>query len=274
MAFGDQLSRDGEYQLADTLFNGAAVVHDAGYLVSNVDGLFGSAEVRTNDVPRQSDHGVISTQEYLGARIVTADLKVMGSSKADYENRRLTLGALFNPTGTIQTFAYRRNGVVRLIFAKPRQLALPTENDHVLLSEGSFQLYAPDPRHYESGESQVNASIAAGVSSVGLAPNNVGTFWTWPLIEIDGPVTNPRLANAQDANRQIKIDHVLAAGQTMVIDQAKRTVTVGGVDVFSSVRTDNQWIHLWPGVNNLTFSRTGTTGTTPIRVKFRSAWIF
>jgi hypothetical protein len=270
---GDILARDGEYQFWTELFNGTAVEHDAGFMVSNVDGLYGSPEVRTNDIPRQSEHGVIVQQEFLGARTITLDLAVFGYSKADFEDRLMRMRNLFSPIAPIGEFAWRRNGVDRFVFAKGRRLDLPTEGHGALICEGSAQIIAPDPRMYDVDEQEETATILAGANNVGLTLNNAGTFWTWARIEIDGPVTNPRIANADDSNRQLKIDHVVGSGQLLEIDQANKIVEVDGVDAFNSVRTDNQWIRIQPGDNDLTFSRSGIVGTSVIRTYHRSAWI-
>lgn len=270
---GDLLTIDGEYQFKTQLWNGAAIEHDAGFMVRGVDGLFGTPELRVNDVARQADHGMISSQEYMGARVITLDLAVYGSSKADFHTKLKAAQSLFNPIAVEDAFAYQRNGEKRFVWARSRKLSLPTEDHGRWVAEGSAQLFCPDPRIYDVAEQVITAQINPGSNNVGLVLNNAGDMWTWARFEIDGPVTNPRIANSHDSNRQIKIDHVVTAGQLMEIDQAQLTVEVAGVDQFNSVRTDNQWIHIWPGNNNLTFSRSGTTGTSVIRAYFRSAWI-
>lgn len=137
-----------------------------------------------------------------------------------------------------------------------------------------WEFIAPDPRIYSAAEIDTGLiNLNGGSSSVSQAVSNLGDMRTYPTIEVTGPALNPRVVNAQDSNKSIKIDTNLLAGETLVIDTVARTVFKAGVNVSGLIRlSDNQWWTLKPGVNNITLSRTGTVGVASLRLKYRHAY--
>jgi hypothetical protein len=94
-----------------------------------------------------------------------------------------------------------------------------------------------------------------------------------PILEIQGPVTNPRITNGGDSNRGIRLDLVISAGQTLILNANDRTATLGGVDQSDKIRTDNQWWVLNPGNNLITFTRSNTPASTGIlTIKWWNSW--
>lgn len=136
-----------------------------------------------------------------------------------------------------------------------------------------WDFIALDPLFYSIAQTTTSSAIANGTSTIGFNVTNLGDMPTFPVIEIDGPALNPRIVNANWGNRSIKLDTNLLAGETLIIDVSKFLVTKAGANVNSIIRlSDNQWWKLRKGVNAISYSRTGTTGSSAIRIKYRDAY--
>lgn len=276
MAIGDLITRDGQYQLASLLLNTMGPHPDAGYIVTQADGIFGVPDVEHGDVKKQGEHGDLWGVDLLTGRTINLTVQILGSDKADFAARIDAVKGLFRPQTLWLEFAYRRNGVVRYQEVRPRRLHIVSDPTHGVgapWTEALMELRASDPRWAAPNEDIVTYTITVGNNSIAGVQPNAGHMDAWPIFEIDGPVTNPRIANADDGNLQFKIDIVVPSGDTLVIDTKKKTVLLEGVDSYSSVRTDSQWFKIQPGNNDITFSRTGTTGTSVLRVKSRGSWL-
>lgn len=271
---GDLITRDGQYQLGPLLLNTLGPHPDSGYMVTQADGIFGVPDVEHGDVKLQGEHGDLWGVDLLPGRTVNLTVQLLGSSKVDFDDKLNFVKGLFRPQTLWLEFAFRRNGVVKYQEVRPRRMHVISDDRHgVHWTEVLMELRAKDPRWVSSAEDLVTYTITAGNNSISGVQPNIGNMDAWPYFEIDGPVTNPRIANADDGNLQTKVDIVVPSGDTLVIDPRLKTVELEGVDSYSAVRTDNQWFKIQPGNNDITFSRSGTTGTSVLRVRSRSSWL-
>jgi hypothetical protein len=253
-------------------FRGLLLGKGTPYTVEEVEGLLGPPNANTNDDDKGYHHGAYMGRHTLGARKVNMKIGVRDATAI--ETRMDELVAAFTPSSarTEYPLTFQRPGKgIRKIMARVTKGAQLTSDWK--LARGYFdgliiQFVATDPRVYADTAATPVAITLTGVASNSASVNNSASTWDEldtfqgapPTITITGPSVNPRIANAAAANRSIKINHNLPSGQNIVIDVAKRIVTVNGVVNYSVIPDDNQWWELMKGTQSITYSRTGTTG--------------
>lgn len=265
MAAGDLITRDGQYEFNGVLLNDSLTDADVTKVISS-SGLFNLPDSKTTESELQDDHGGSVGRELLTMRRIAMDLEVIASTKAALYNRVEALAAAFQPQSAVLPLVYQRAGVgKRFINVKPRRMS---GFDLNYLAEkrrisGSVLLIAPDPRKLAFVQSSQVFTIPASGTTISGIITMAGNFngGAKPIIEIPGPVTNPRIGNAADGGRYLRIDMVINAGQTLIINAHDRSLLMGGVDQSTNVRSDNQWWSLMRGANNITVTRSNNPAT-------------
>lgn len=264
------VSADYQYEFRNFLFGALT-----NYKVERVDGLLGSPRVNSTDADRPSHHGGIPGRHTMQRRVIQMTIKTAATPRSDIENRIDAIVQAFTPSSAITEYQllFQRPGHgVRWTKARVTRAPQPTSSFELTQGLGEFvtELVASDPRIY-SGTAPLSQVITVTAGSTSQSAAVANSTQTWddidqfqgspPLITIAGPAVNPRIANLEAANRSIKTTVNLLAGQTLTIDVAKREVRVNGVLSYSIIPDDNQWWEMMKGTNNITFSRTGTTGS-------------
>lgn len=270
---GSSVSGDGEYEFGGVVFN------RGGIMVLGVDGLFGLPDSKAVDYEQMNDDGGVLGNELLGMRTILMDLAVEANTEALIQPIMEQLRYIMQPQAIETALTFQRAGLgKRLVMCKPRRMG-GFATDYIMasgLAKGSLMFVASDPRILDYLESVATITIAASGTSNSGTITQTGTFskGAWPILEIDGPSTNPRISNQQAGGRSIKLDIVVNAGQTLVIDVKRRSATVAGVDQSATIRSDNQWWRLAPGPNIVQYSRSNSPSTaSPMRVRWRNTWI-
>lgn len=272
---GYQITEDMQYEFRGVLFG-----HGTEIQVETMEGLFGMPSARTNDDENQEDHGDHAGVDLSPGRTLTGKLNCLGGWGQGTQTLLDLLSEAFQSSKREAfmeyPFATQRPGHdVRFVYARPRRSEFPS--DYALArgkGVGAIQVYATDPRWYSAVEQvqtlvlpNAGATITADVESYGDFKDG-----SMPLIEIDGPCTNPRVANLDDDGKTIRLDVVVPVGQTLLIDTKRRTVFLNGVDRFDTVRADNQWWVILPGINSIKYDRSAGGVASNLRLKFRAAW--
>lgn len=275
MAAGDLVVADYQYEFNELLMGALSP-----YRIENIEGLLSMPDLNRRDSSRGDRHGSFSGTHNMEGREISFDLWAEGTEGqgAGVEALLDQLGEAFFPDNILKPFVYRRPGTVkRVLYCKPTERDF--DADYKVAhgtAEGSVQLYAPDPFIYSLAEAQASVTLAIGATSGQVIATNSGRVpSTRSRLVIGGPFTNPTIANAQDAGRQVKLDIVADADDTLVIDMHRWTVTLNGVDQTGSIRNDNEFWHLVKGANTLTYNRqAGNTGaTSTLTVYWQQAWI-
>lgn len=263
MAAGDLITRDGQYEFNGILFN-----NGTNLMVPSTTGIFDLPDTKVAEFEQLDDDGGYLGTSLLAMRRIGIDVLVMGTATVVQQTLDQLKTAL-QPSDIDKEFVYQRPGIgKRVIMARPRKMggfasdwSMAKTND--ALSRGSILLVAPDPRAFTLPLATAVVTIPASALSASATATQLGYFarGAWPILSIAGPATNPRIQNAADGNRSIKIDIVISAGQTLVIDVKNRSVKLNGVDSYASVRSDNQWWRLMPGANLITYSRSVAPAT-------------
>lgn len=256
------------------------------YRTEVLRGLLSLPSVRSSDSERQDDHGSFGGLDLMGNRIIDGTMWFEGSAGTDIEAKAEVLREIFTvgrKSATVaEPFYFRRPGLdLRMVLVKCR--ARNIDSDYELakgLGRCDFQLVGTDPLIYSTVEKSSQIVLATNALTGSATFTNDGDYvdGASPVITIGGPATNPRIANAADGNRQIKIDIVLGAGDTLEIDTQRKTVTLNPattkVNRYDAVRADSQWFALLPGANVVSYSRaSGNVGSSStLTLKFKDTY--
>lgn len=275
------ITADFQYEFKSLLLGAGTL-----YVVEEVEGLLGPPSVNTNDDDKAYHHGAHMGRHTMQARKIQMKIGVKDvAGSAGIENRIDELITNLTPSSARVeyplTFQRPGRGIRKVNCRVSRGPQIVS--DWALargFAEGIMvQFIATDPRIYNNTPgTPLVVTLASVASNSGTLNNTLGTWdeldmfqGSPPTITITGPSVNPRIANAVAANRSIKISHTLSTGQDIVIDVAKRIVTVNGVVNYSVVPDDNQWWEVMKGSQSITYSRTGTTGTSTATIAYNPA---
>ena len=113
------------------------------------------------------------------------------------------------------------------------------------------------------------AAVTGGSESI----INVGNAEAFPIITLNGPLTNPRVKNITTG----KIMHLIlsiANGAQVVIDLGGKTIIQGAVTNQIDKKTDeSEWWELEPGSNNILLSTSSSGDTGNAVIEHRSAYL-
>lgn len=271
------ITQDFQYE-----FKGLLIGAGTPFVVEEVEGLLGPPDANTNDTDKAYHHGGNMGRHTLQPRRIQLSIGVRDVS--DIEDRIDELVEAFTPSSARieYPFTFQRPGKgVRVSFC--RVTRGPRFISNWALARGfaqgiMIQMIATDPRIYNN--TALNEVITlSSVASNSASLDNSASTWeeadtfqgSPPTITIIGPAVDPRIANLAAGNRSIKTNVTLTAGQELVIDVARRLVTLDDVVDYSVIPDDNQWWELMKGSNSITYSRTGTTGTSTATIAWRPA---
>lgn len=263
---GGAIDRDGQYEFNGILFNNALSDTDS-LKVITCDGLFDLPQFKGSINEHDDDHGGQVNRHLLSMRRVTMELVYLSSSKEDTYLTTEEIAERLQPLSLAVPLVFRRPGVgTRFVNARvSRFTGFRNDWDKSRgLSPAAVEFLCPDPRKLALVQSNQAIVIPASGTNNSGTITMLGNFrgGARPILELAGPWTNPRIANAGDENRSLKLDMVINSGETLVIDFATRTITLAGVDHSDKVRTDNQWWVLNPGANLITATRSNTPANT------------
>lgn len=274
MAAGDLVVKDGQYEFNGILFNDAADGNAVKMITTQ--GLFDLPDVKVNEVDTPEDHGGTIGRPVFAMRRLVLQFTVLATTPTLMYTKTRAITAALQPQDLLLPFVYQRP-VVGKQFVNVKVSKFTGFDSSYEKERGSSpataMLVAPDPRKLSFVQSSQTIVIASSGTTNSGTVNMAGDFvgGAKPILEIAGPATNPRISNAADGGRSLKIDVVIAAGQTLIVNFNTRSVTLGGIE--QAVRTDNQWWVLRSGNNLLAYTRSNSpANTSTMTVKWWNSW--
>lgn len=243
---------------------------DSGYIFKTLSG-FDYPTVRMNVKENGNYHGARFGSAYYGARVMTIEGEILGTSPEDYEAKRRALGQAFTILNNLQqvTFTTRAGLILKADCIVNNRLEMPYEAG--LMQRGTFriELIAPFPfflsstTHvstvyvFEGGGAVIPAVIPLTfgdslASDVDI--NNLGNVVAFPIIRLHGIMTDPVIKN-NTTDLQLSLDYTLTTTEQYIeIDTYLHTVKRGdtGLNIFASA-TGDFWT-LATGINNVVLS--------------------
>ncbi|QIN94417.1 minor tail protein [Arthrobacter phage Lego] len=268
---------------------------ESGYVFTTAPDL-GAREMEHEDARRPRTDGVSFGQDYLAGRTITFELDVSGTDEADAKAKLARLSRAWRADVVRTTpgaTATLTSASGRVAFGRPRRFA---SNDDLLphgLSTVVADFAASDDVWYGGTEQGVTVSLVPAPSGGLLAPLAAplsttlssdrsqgvtvgGELPTWPVIEIQGPITNPTVELVGAVRMDFKL--VLAYDQKLVIDTRPwaRSILRNGASVAGTItRTSTRLAHaaLAPGAYEFVLRGTANTGNPSATIRWREAFI-
>lgn len=245
-------------------------------------------------------HGVTVKEAFLQPRVIQITVRHSAPSRNGYwANRSLLLDAIrFNKGPTLQPGElrqYRSDGTTRsvevLISDGPGFTPVKRGWDEWSFLE-VLRFVAHDPVVYgpdwssfafasQGGAAVVSFPITFPITFGGFSGTGgftyAGTWLSYPIVRMNGPLTSPQIRNTT-TNELLLLNTTVAAGRTATWDLTfeHKTVTLddgtrltGFVDPSSDIST----FHLVPGMNNFQVTASGASLASSIVLEWKTCYI-
>lgn len=135
-----------------------------------------------------------------------------------------------------------------------------------------ISLFTPEP-FIQSADLHQADNLAPGTYSI----YNLGNAPAYPTFTVSGPCGSFQIVN-EDTDQAIALypNNALLTTESIAIDCSplKRTVKKGAANYYAFLSFDSSdFLAIEAGGNDITFSATGTTTDTRLRVDWRSSWV-
>ncbi|MGE0138663.1 MAG: hypothetical protein AB7R77_12650 [Ilumatobacteraceae bacterium] len=269
--------------------DGVVIGRDTDYELAAAPQGFGLPEFRVSDHPLPFRDGEMAADDLLAARKLVFDVWVLGTTDADAEANLAALRAAWRPRSTDVELRVRLADTEYAVFGRPRgcQAAIDfLRNGRTARARLEFK--ALDPRLYSASTTDAALTLATvagtgmtfpltfdlsfgGALSGGIVTaTNAGLFATPWVATLNGDLVNPTLENVT-TGEILSFTGTLNAGETLVIDQAARTVLLNGTSSrYSWVDVGSTFFDLEPGDNQIRLAADSGSGSGTLT--YRSAW--
>lgn len=141
--------------------------------------------------------------------------------------------------------------------ASPVTLAGTVKDKFGAAVKGEVGIYWQSPTPLTSSVDDFIVTFTA-FDDIAFESYNEGDFDAQPMIELDGPMTNPIITNEANDTSTI-INGVIPDGETWVIDPANKTMVRRSdkANRFNYLDTDSEWLTLVPENNNIRLTASG-----------------
>ena len=263
-----------------------------GVQVLEIDGLEDMPSLRVQDDSRGFQDGMFTGRDFLNGRSIMFTLQIMNDANATMQTYLAQLKANLafqqNGTGTLQFKLPGR--AVQRVSARVRRRALRVDPDYTFgKSLAVVELFCPDPRIYDDAAQGAVLTPGAGAgrtynrvypllynastgsSSATATFTNAGNVTVFPSFTLTGGMNTP-LINNVSTGELIKINYVLGASDTMIVDPDLRQVTLNGNPARNLIDNTTTWFGFPPGNTTVGIVAAGTpTGT--ISVTYRNGYV-
>ncbi|URQ05005.1 minor tail protein [Arthrobacter phage Iter] len=268
---------------------------ESGYVFTTAPDL-GAREIEHEDERRPRSDGVTFGQDFTAGRTITFELDVNGADEADAKAKLARLSRAWRADvvrSTPGATATLTSGSGRVAFGRPRRFASNDDLQPHGLSTVVADFAAADDTWYGGTEQGVTVSLVPAPSGGLMAPLAAplsttrssdrsqgvtigGEMPTWPVFEIQGPITDPTVELVGALRMDFKL--VLAYDQKLVIDTRPwaRTILRNGASVAGAItRTSTRLAHaaLAPGAYEFVLRGSANTGNPSATIRWREAYI-
>lgn len=248
------------------VFNDATDEDYVGALDAESSGL-DSAEVResAHNAP-EADRGV-HDNFWFGRRPVVLQGTIIASSAEDRNTKVAKLKAASNALREDTTLTWTPKGGPEVFLNLRRQQ--PVRVTEGFVKKFQVPMVSALAAIQSSALNEATIEEDEGTAEV----TNAGDIPALPTITIHGPLSNPDLINTT-TGKEIQISHVLAEGETLVIDFSDHTIKVDGEEEsYGSLDfATSEWWELEPGANVIELDAAVFTAGAKAVVQWRDAY--
>jgi len=263
------------------------------YQILSVDGLESLPNIRNQDDNRGYADGMFTGNDFLSGRTVTITINTFASTGYSAQaNFNLLQAALLPQTSgtTPLQFQLSAAGGLQRLNARVRTNKTVVDPNYTYgYITSQYTFFCADPRYYDDTlqtatlavgnplgrqyNRTYNLSYGGGSSTLTTTVNNAGWATTYPVITLNGPITNPTLGNNTQGT-YITIQGTYANTDTIVIDLDQKLITLNGSPARNLINGGSNWFSAPPGNNSFFLAGTGTLiGTTAATITWRNAYI-
>lgn len=267
---GDLISGNYQIEYNGVLFGGHG--NQFQIIAGSVEGWDDLPAMDSGNVPRPTWHGSWGARVLAQERQITATIALTIGPGDDFNGNLAALRRLLTPPegDTYPSLVIStRDEVLLSLEAVVDSRTMPMRDYHVGWVPVAIRWTCPDPRRYNVD--RTGATVAVGTQ---VMLQNAGNVATHPLIRIDGPTTNPALANA-DTSRTLDFLLTLADGERLEIDTLNGTALVGDDSAMSALTGTSAPVFdfvLAQGDNRITYSADAGGGRDAVFL-YRDAWL-
>lgn len=280
----------GNYQFAFNgwLFGGLG----QGVQILEVAGLEDMPSLRVQDDTRGFQDGMFTGRDFLNGRSITFTLQVMNDAADTMSSyiAALKSNLAFQQSGTGVLQFMLPGRALQRVNARVRRRSLTIDPDYTFGKSIAYvEFFCPDPRIYDDAAQGAVLTPGAssgrtynrvypllydsstGTSTAVATFTNSGNVTTWPTFTLTGTMNTPQIRN-QDTGQVLKINYVLGASETMVIDPDLRSVTINGIPARNLLDNASGWFGFPPGNTTVGIVAAGSpTGT--LSVTYRNGYV-
>jgi hypothetical protein len=263
------------------------------YQIQSVDGLEALPGIRNQDDNRGYHDGMFTGRDFLNGRTISIIFNTFGNANGSAQTNYNTIQRTLLPqtSGTTPLYFKMPNIPTSEQFIQARVRALRTTVDPnytygYITSQVEF--FCPDPNYYNNNlqtavmaispalgrtyNREFNYTYGGGSSTVTTTISNIGWATTYPIITINGPITNPIVGN-QTTGNTLYFSGTYSSSDILEIDLYNQLITLNGAPA-RNLLISGTWFAAPPGNSLFFFTGTGTlAGTTQATVSWYSAYI-
>jgi phage-related protein len=263
------------------------------YQILSVDGLESLPSIRNQDDNRGYHDGMFTGRDFLNGRVISIIFNTFGDNNGSAQTNYNTIQRILLPqtSGTTPLFFKFPNSPTseQFVDARVRNLRTTVDPNYTygyITSQVDF--FCPDPNYYDNNLQtsvmQISAALGrtynktfnytygGGSATVTTTISNIGWGTTYPIITINGPITNPVVGNSTSGDT-LYFTGTYSALDILEINLYDQLITLNGAPA-RNLLISGTWFDAPPGNSNFFFTGTGTlAGTTQATVSWYSAYI-
>lgn len=272
------------------------------YVIGQVGGL-GSPELRTQDIDLATDDGALPGVDYYRPRtvVIEAGIRTPGDASAAYDALGVLQRAVSNPAvrkqaGALEVLRLKWPGrPARRMYGRVRRLDVASTAQAIYgWIPFTLEITATDPGIYDDVQQAVVlpldagsgggfkaplvAPITTGVADPSSRPGwvvNAGDLGAYPVLRLQGPVTNPRV-RVVETGRVLELAISLRDTDTVEIDTraGARWVLLNGGNAAPALTAASRLdlFTIPPGRSEIRWTATDYTNSARLSVAWRDAY--
>jgi phage-related protein len=266
---------------------------DSPYQILSVDGLEALPAIRNQDDNRGYADGMFSGRDFFSGRTINIIFNVFGSDGVSAQTNFNTIQSYLLPqtSGTTPLYFLLPPDDTQFINARVRGLKATIDPNYTYgYITAMVEFFCPNPLYFNANTQTAvmaylpptgrtynriyNLVYDPSTTDITTTVTNNGWSNTYPVIDLNGPITNPIVGN-QTQDAFLEFAGTYTASDHLVIDLYNKLVTLNGLPA-RNLLVNGTWFSASPG-NNI-FYLTGDPlsteiGTTLATVTWNSAFV-
>lgn len=258
----------------------------------------GDVALRVADADNPRTDGVSFGTDFRGGRTITFDLGVRGATEVEVRRSVEALAEVWradvvrSTPGAMAEMRMRYRGEERVAFGRPRRFAPILKEAKAGFSSVTADFAAADDVFYSATEHDVEvalvpapgggleAPLASPLTTTSSSDRSVGltvsgALPTWPVITVEGPITNPEVEVVGLWRMAFNLS--LAYDEVLTVDTRPwaRTITRNGASVAGAITPRSARLStasLPPGSYELALRGSSPSGTPVAHFRWRDAY--